>query len=124
MPTRNAESDTRHHQDLLWLRERRYDAYNAFTLAVSALLNRDIFVRAKQSGEELSAEMVVDLNVAVSTISLVGPESVYESAFALYRVVIGRGTAPLDAASDDEYNAVVRDVRGKFTESAREALSE
>ena len=121
---KNRESDTRQHKDLLWMRERRYDAYKALSLAVSVLLNRDNFVRAKKSGEELPPEMMVDIAAALSTVSLVGPESVYQSAEALCRVVVGRGTSPLDAASDDDYNAMVRDARTEFAVSAREALSQ
>ena len=122
---KNRESDTRQHKDLLWMRERRYDAYMALSLAVSVLLNRDNFVRAKKSGEELPPEMMVGLSPRpCPRLALLAPNPYISPPKRSAAPSWGVGTSPLDAASDDDYNAMVRDARTEFAVSAREALSQ
>ena len=122
------EKATRHHQDLLWMRDQRYEAYAAFIAAADVFLHRDLVVRSVPSGgwpqvvQQLESHMVTDLTSALGRVNILGPDSVADYGYALFEVVMAWSTSLAETPSE-EYNAMVRTARNGFMASVRAALT-
>lgn len=103
------ESENRAHENAVWIREHRQAAYSELLAAIHTLLIHHAPTKTF-SNDDLSA-----MAVALATVELVGPDSVYQAGKQFAYI--------LDELNGFDWATRVNSLRAAFVSAAREALS-